>query len=146
MAARLPLPAVEGRRFGHYRILEKIGQGGMGEVWRARHTTLSRKFALKFLDPKLALEPNAVLRFRREAQAVNVIQHPNIVEIFDFGEAKGSPYLVMEYLDGCSLAALLKKNGFLSFSRIIRESLGRKAARQTGRGTTSRSFTPAWDN
>jgi serine/threonine protein kinase len=108
-----------GDKVDKYVIEEKIGEGGMGEVWRARHTTLQKRVAIKILSSKLLAHRVAVTRFQREAVAVNEIQHRNLVDIFDFGELPdGSPYFVMEYLNGCSLASFIHNKKTLSFETI----------------------------
>ena len=80
-----------------YRVLSKLGEGGMGEVYLAEHINLQRKEALKILRPSLADDPQFVSRFRREARATNRVQHPNIVSVYDFGQLPdGRFYLSME--------------------------------------------------
>lgn len=105
----LPLGLGPGARLGRYEIAKLIGAGGMGAVYRARDTRLKRHVALKTLSPGLAAEPNAHLRFEREAQAISTIHHPNLVQVYDFGVDGGLPYIVMELLHGQELAALLRR-------------------------------------
>jgi serine/threonine-protein kinase len=103
-----------------YRILKKLGQGGMGEVYLAEHLHLVRREALKVLHPSLAKQPEFVSRFRREARAINRLQHPNIVTVHNFGQLPdGRFYLAMEYAEGESLANLIDERGPLDIHRAL---------------------------
>ncbi|RLE27446.1 MAG: hypothetical protein DRJ61_17420, partial [Acidobacteria bacterium] len=90
-----------------YEVLERIGSGGMGEVWRARDTVLAREVAIKVLSEALNNEPKRLRRFEREARAVAGLTHPNIVAVFDFGNHEGTPFSVMELLQGRDLSQRL---------------------------------------
>src|SRR5262245_29813065 len=86
--------------FGNYVVLDKLGQGGMGMVFKARHKRMNRFVALKVMSPNAMKSPDAVKRFRREVEAAARLTHPNIVAAFDADEARGTHFLVMEYVDG----------------------------------------------
>lgn len=122
---------------GTYRLVRRIGHGGMGEVWEATHARLAGRYAVKFVLADIGTSPEAVARFRREAEVTSALQHPNIVQVIDFNTTpKGVPYLVMELLRGQSLAAVLQDTGALPLGRclgIVRETASAlKAAHDVG--------------
>lgn len=92
-----------GRSFSHYQIIEKIGEGGMGEVFLAEDSSLHRKVALKFLPPEMQRDTAAQKRFVREAHSAAALDHPYICGIHEVGESEGRGFIVMEYIDGVTL-------------------------------------------
>jgi serine/threonine protein kinase/Tfp pilus assembly protein PilF len=109
---------IKGTAVGHYRIVEKIGAGGMGEVYLAEDTELHRRVALKFLPPHLCKDDDCRKRFRREAQAAAGLNHPNIVTIYEVGDHQGRPYFAMEYVEGRSLKEHIQQGDIIT-ERII---------------------------
>ncbi len=106
------------KTISHYKILEKLGMGGMGEVYLAEDTKLDRKVALKFLPSHLTKDKEAVERFKREAKAAAALNHPNIVTIHEIGEHEGQTYIAMENVDGNSLREEIEK-GPIAVDKVI---------------------------
>src|SRR6186713_1881407 len=96
-----------GTTIGPYRVLDKIGEGGMGEVYRARDSRLGRDVAIKVLPAGFSADPDRLQRFEQEARAAAALNHPNILAVYDIGQHDGSPYIVSELLEGQTLRAQL---------------------------------------
>ena len=107
-----------GKTISHYQITDKLGQGGMGEVYRARDIRLERDVAVKVLPSHLAEDPSALARFEREAKAVAALSHPNILAVFDVGREGPTAYMVMELLEGATLREHVA-NGPLPSRKVI---------------------------
>ena len=144
-AERLLMGRTAGFHLGQYRILEQIGRGGMGRVYKAEHRTMHRLVALKVLASELLATERAVELFRHEVRAVAQLVHPNIITAFDAGEGEGRYYLVLEYIDGPNLDQLVRKQGPLSVglaSDYIRQAAaGLQCAH--ARGMVHRDIKPA---
>jgi serine/threonine-protein kinase len=105
-------------RFGRYEVVRRLGSGGMAEVFEARHADLGKRVALKVVHPAIATDDRAVRAILREGRAAAAVHHPHVVEVLDVGTREGTPYLVMEFLDGEDLGDLLRREGPLSPERI----------------------------
>ncbi|MBD3869414.1 MAG: protein kinase [Acidobacteria bacterium] len=127
----------------HYRILEKLGEGGMGEVWLAQDSKLDRKVALKVLPEKMAADPERRQRFEREAKAIAALNHPNIVTVFAVEEWEGLHFLAMELVEGDSLGSLIPAGG-LDLKRIFELAIPMADALSAAheRGITHRDLKP----
>jgi len=102
---------------GRYRVIEVVGRGGMGVVYKVEHVRMGKMAAMKVLHKDLADDPDVVRRFEQEATAVSRLQHPNTVQVFDFGNALGALYLIMEYVRGQDLGHIIERDGPLPFAR-----------------------------
>jgi serine/threonine-protein kinase len=122
---RMSRDAAKARRMGSYQLAERIGAGGMGEVWKAKHRLLARPAAIKLIDakafgPDAAAQQTAIRRFEREAQATAALSSPHTIELYDFGLAEdGTFYYVMELLDGVDLKTLVERYGPLPGGRVV---------------------------
>src|SRR5688572_24324321 len=112
---------------GRYELQERLGAGGMAEVWLARDTLLARPVAVKLLDRRLAAEPGFVEQFKREAQSAAILNHPNIVTVYDWGrvdvpagDSDATYFLVMEYVPGSNLKDLVRRRGALPEASALR--------------------------
>src|SRR5262249_45700829 len=120
-----------------YRILRKLGEGGMGEVFEAQHVYIDKRYAIKTLRPEITTNPDAVTRFHQEARSASTIGHENIVEIDDFGRLPdGGVYLAMEFLEGGSLGDRMKNGPTLTLAEkldvMIQVCRGLAAAHEKG--------------
>jgi TolB-like protein/tetratricopeptide (TPR) repeat protein len=133
-----------GKTLGHYQITEKLGEGGMGEVYRATDTKLGRDVALKVLPVEMARSPERLARFQREARAVAALNHPHIVTIFSVEEAEGIHFLTMELVEGQSLDRLIPAQG-LPLKRILAivSALAEALAAAHEKGIVHRDLKPA---
>ncbi|MCP4541766.1 MAG: protein kinase [Chloroflexi bacterium] len=108
-----------GTRLGTYEVLELLARGGMAEVYKGRHPRLDRTVAIKILSTSLAAEADFRQRFEREAQAVAALRHPNIVQVFDFGDVEGTYYMVMEFIDGVDLSGYVRETGQIPLEQVL---------------------------
>jgi len=133
-----------GQMLGHYRILAKIGQGGMGEVYKAEDTSLKRQIALKVLPPEVSGDAHRLERFQREAEAIAALNHPNIVTIYSVEQDQGIRFLTMELVDGKSLDTELAR-GRLSLTEVadIGAALADALAAAHEKGIVHRDLKPA---
>ena len=127
---------IKGLVFGEYRVLDKLGQGGMGVVLKAEHQRMKRVVAVKMIAGAALKSPDAVKRFYREVEAAARLEHPNIVTAYDASEHEGVHYLVMQFVDGKDLAAIVKERGPLPVAQavecIIQAARGLQYAHEQG--------------
>ena len=131
-AAALSQGKARGLLIGNYFILDKLGAGGMGVVFKARHRRLGRVVALKILPPSLARNPDLFLRFRREVDVAAKLSHPNIVSVLDADDDRGVQFMTMEYIQGKDLDRLVRDHGVLPADQaldcVIQAARGLEAA------------------
>ncbi len=124
---------------GEYTILDKIGAGGMGQVFKAQHRRMERIVAIKMLPPAMTKDAASMARFEREVRAAAKLRHPNIVAADDAGQAGDAHFLVMEYVDGKDLSAMVKKDGPFPVNKavnyILQAARGLEFAHGEGRGS-----------
>jgi tRNA A-37 threonylcarbamoyl transferase component Bud32/tetratricopeptide (TPR) repeat protein len=138
------MPFVVGENVGVYRLIEKLGRGGMATVYKAYHAKLERYVAIKALHPAFLEDPNFLARFQREARVVAKLEHPHIVPIYDFAEHEGRPYLVMKFVEGETLKACLKR-GDMTPDQIVEvvEAVGHALTYAHQRGVLHRDVKPS---
>ncbi len=112
-------PGTTAQQFGEYVLLEKLGEGGMGVVHKARHRRMKRLVAVKMIAKREVGSPDAVKRFYREVETAAKLEHPNIVTAYDAGEHEGLQYLVMQYVEGKDLAAIVQERGPLPIAEAV---------------------------
>ncbi len=138
------MPLQPDQTIAHYRIVAKIGEGGMGQVYRAEDTRLGREVALKLLPTDVTLDQDRRSRFEREARAVAALKHPNIVTIYSVEESGGVPFFTMELVEGTSLSGMIPSNGF-PLSRFFELAIPLADAISSAheKGITHRDLKPA---
>jgi serine/threonine protein kinase/tetratricopeptide (TPR) repeat protein len=138
------MPFAIGENVGAYRIVEKLGQGGMATVFKAYHPALDRYVAIKVMHPAFTEDPNFLARFQREARIVAKLDHPHIVPIYDFAEHKDHPYLVMRFIEGETLKARLRRET-LDTEQVLRivRAVGKALTYAHGQGVLHRDIKPS---
>jgi serine/threonine protein kinase len=138
------MPFVAGENVGPYRIIEQLGQGGMATVYKAYHPSLDRFVAIKALHPAFMEDPSFLARFQREARLVAKLEHPNIVPIYDAADHEGRPYLVMKFIQGETLKALLNRGNLTNTEKVkIIEAIGLALAYAHKQGVLHRDIKPS---
>src|SRR6202167_1454110 len=116
--APVPSALSPGTRFGNYEILQRLGAGGMGEVYRAKDTRLDREVAIKTLSLEACSQSDALSRFEQEARSASALNHPNIVTIYELGHENGTHYIAMEFVSGETVRSLLA-SGPIQFRKLV---------------------------
>ena len=133
-----------GQTISHYEVLEKLGEGGMGVVYKARDTHLDRFVAVKVLRPDRVADPERKRRFVQEAKAASALQHPNIITVHDIAQADGLEFIAMEYVGGRTLDALIPRKGLrLSLALRYAVQIADALARAHGAGIIHRDLKPS---
>src|SRR5262245_25481305 len=141
--ARQPIHALAGRRIAQYEILSPLGSGGMGEVYFAQDTRLGRKVAIKFLYPESPSEPSGRHRLLKEAQAAAALDHPNICTVYEAGEGEGFSFIVMQYVEGETLAARIQRESIeLSEVLLITQQVAQALSAAHAQGIIHRDIKP----
>ncbi|MCC7106149.1 MAG: serine/threonine protein kinase [Chloroflexi bacterium] len=138
-----PVEPVPGAQLGSYQLVERVGRGGMAEVWRAYQPSLSRYVALKLLPSFLASEPGYRERFRREALAVSQLRHPNILTVIDYGEQDGTAFIVSEFIAGGTLSEQLGRPLPVEYALGVLRPMGRALDYAHARGIVHRDVKPS---
>jgi serine/threonine protein kinase len=138
------LAVIESTIEGRYQVITRVASGGMGEVFRAHDAVLARDVAVKILHPQLAGDRGFVERFRREARAAAILNHPSIVGVYDWGTTDGTYFMVMEYVQGTNLRSLLSEYGRLEPAQVVEVCLQILAAldHAHGHGIVHRDIKP----
>ena len=138
------MPFVNGENVGAYRVVEKLGQGGMATVFKAYHPALDRYVAIKVMHPAFAGDPNFLARFQREARIVAKLDHPHIIPIYDYSSHRGHPYLVMRFVEGETLKARMER-GSLDMQEVMRisQAVGKALTYAHGQGILHRDIKPS---
>ncbi|MBL8206357.1 MAG: protein kinase, partial [Blastocatellia bacterium] len=135
-------PTANAQMLSHYRIVSKIGAGGMGEVWLAEDTRLKRQVALKLLPAELTTDTERVRRFGQEAQAASALSHPNIITVYDIGECEAGRFIVMELVAGRTLRAVIAENNSLETLLTLGAQMAKALAAAHTAGITHRDIKP----
>ena len=126
----------------HYRLMSKLGAGGMGEVWRAEDTRLDRQVALKLLPAEFTQDADRVRRFRQEAKAASALNHPNIITVHDIGESEVGPFIVMELVAGRTLREVIAADNSVATVLALGQQMAKALIAAHAAGITQRDIKP----